>query len=73
MQRTAEGLTGHPHVNWFILPRKAFIFAPSSGATSMFAIQRGFKVCKMEDMEKVVVRLASFASNTRGVSNVPGT
>jgi hypothetical protein len=38
----------------------------------MFTIQRGFEVCKMEDMEKVVVRLASFASNTRGVSNVPG-
>jgi hypothetical protein len=73
MQRAAEGLTGHRHVNWFILPRKAFVFTPSSGATSMFTIQRGFEVRKMEDMEKVVVRLASFASNTRGVSNVPGT
>lgn len=72
MQRAAEGLTGHPAVNWTILPRKAFMYHPVSGSTQMFKIQRGFCVQKVSDMEPVVVRLASFASNTRGVSNVPG-
>lgn len=71
MQTAAEGLTGHPGVNWLILPRKAFVFSPHSGTTSMFSLDRGFSISKMEQMEKVMIRLASFASNSSGASNVP--
>jgi uncharacterized membrane protein YjjP (DUF1212 family) len=71
MQKAAEGLTGDRHVNWMILPRKAFVFAPSSLAAVMFQIERGFSLRKLEAMEPVVIRLASFASNTTGIGNVP--
>lgn len=71
MEKAAEGLTGQRGVNFCLLPRKAFIFAPSSGATAMFSTDRGFCINKLDSMERVVVRLASFASNTHGVSSVP--
>jgi uncharacterized membrane protein YjjB (DUF3815 family) len=71
MERVAEGLTGQQGVNFFLLPRKAFIFAPSSGATSMFQTVRGFCVHKLDAMEPVVVRLASFATNTSGTGIAP--
>ena len=71
MTKVAEGLTGKRGVDFLILPRKAFIFAPSSGATTMFRIERGFDIQKMDSMETVAVRLASFASNTHGVTSVP--
>jgi uncharacterized membrane protein YjjP (DUF1212 family) len=71
MQKAAEGLTGDRHVNWMILPRKAFVFAPSSLAAIMFQIERGFSIRKLEAMEPIVIRLASFASNTTGTGNVP--
>jgi len=71
MLKVAEGLTGHKGVNWFLLPRKAFVFSPSSGSTNMFKIERGFNINKLHEMERVAVRLASFASNTRGVSDIP--
>jgi hypothetical protein len=71
MKKVAEGLTGKKGVDFFMLPRRAFIFAPSSGATSMFVISRGYDIQRLDAMEKVAVRLASFASNTQSVSNVP--
>jgi hypothetical protein len=71
MKKVAEGLTGKKGVDFFMLPRRAFIFAPSSGATSMFAISRGYDIQRLDAMEKVAVRLASYASNTQSVSNVP--
>lgn len=71
MTKMAHGLTGNPHVNWYFLPKKAFVFAPSSGATTMFSLQRGFSMRKLADMEVLTVRLASFASNTRGTSDIP--
>ncbi|CAB9498910.1 Pheromone-regulated membrane protein 10 [Seminavis robusta] len=71
MQKTAEGLTGQPHVNWMLFPRKAFVYSPAAGTTSMFQIDRGFNIRKMDAMEKVAVRLATFASNVEAVSNVP--
>jgi uncharacterized membrane protein YjjB (DUF3815 family) len=37
----------------------------------MFRIDRGFNMSKLQDMEPVAMRLASFASNTRGVGNIP--
>jgi hypothetical protein len=71
MKKVAEGLTGKKGVDFFMLPRRAFIFAPSSGATSMFPIARGYDIQRLDAMEKVAVRLASYASNTQSVSNVP--
>ena len=71
MSVVAEGLTGKRGVDFMFLPRKAFVFAPSSGATAMFPIQRGFDMQRLEAMEGVAVRLASYASNTHGVVSVP--
>lgn len=71
MKRVAEGLSGKRGVDFFILPRRAFIFAPSSGATAMFRIVRGYDMQRLDDMEGVAVRLASFASNTSSVASVP--
>jgi hypothetical protein len=72
MQKAAEGLTGHPNVNWLLLPRKAFMFSPSSGTTSMFKTERSFCMSKLDAMEKVAIRLASFATNVSyGASSVP--
>lgn len=71
MKRVAEGLTGKRGVDFFLLPRRAFIFAPSSGATAMFRIARGYDMQRLDDMENVAVRLASFASNSGSVANVP--
>jgi hypothetical protein len=71
MKKVAEGLTGKLGVDFFMLPRRAFIFAPSSGATSMFRIARGYDMQRLDAMEKIAVRLASYASNTTSVANVP--
>ena len=71
MIKAAEGLTGKQGINFLLLPRKTFICAPSSGATSMFSTERGFCIHKLDAMEQVVVRLASFASNTNGVCSIP--
>ena len=70
MQKAAEGLTGDPAVNWLLLPRKAFMSGKALG-TSMFKCERGFNMQKMDNMEKIATRLASFASNTKGFSDVP--
>jgi uncharacterized membrane protein YjjP (DUF1212 family) len=71
MAKIAEGLTGKRGLDFFLLPRRAFIFAPSSGATIMFPISRGIDMQKLDEMEKVAVRLASFASNSSSVANIP--
>jgi hypothetical protein len=71
MQKAAEGLTGHRNVNWMLLPRKGFMCIPADlhSTTIMFDMRRGFILHKMERMERVAVRLASFASNTIGSSS----
>lgn len=71
MERGAEGLTGREGVEFCIFPRTAFIFAPSSGATCMFRIAREFDIHKLTSTERILVRLASFASNTHGVVSLP--
>jgi len=71
MEKAAEGLTGKKGVDFFLLPRKCFIFAPSSGATIMFRMERGFCINKLDAMERIAVRLASFATNTRGMNSLP--
>ena len=70
MQKAAEGLTGDPGINWLLLPRKAFMSGGSLG-TSMFKCERGFSIQKMDNMERIATRLASFASNTKGFNDVP--
>jgi hypothetical protein len=69
--QASEGLTGDPAINWLLLPRKAFMSGKSLGGTHMFKCERGFNIQKMDHMERVATRLASFASNTRGFGNVP--
>lgn len=70
MSRAATGMSGARGVEFCLLPRSAFVFAPTSGATVMFAMERGFSVSTLTQMERVLVRLASFASNTRSVLSV---
>jgi uncharacterized membrane protein YjjP (DUF1212 family) len=71
MEKAAEGLTGQRGVNFLLLPRKAFFFTPTSGTTFLFFTGQDFCINIMDSMEPVVVRLASFASNTHGVDSVP--
>lgn len=80
MQRAAEGLTGDPNVNWCFLPRRAFFYHHASSTamssiptTSMFKLDRGFNISRLDAMEPIVVRLASFASNTNGVGLLPNS
>ena len=61
---------GQPDVNCHLYPRHAFIYYPTAG-TASFKIERGFNIRKMDNIEKVAVRLASFASNVEAVSNIP--
>ena len=70
MQLAAEGLTGRDG-DFFVLPRKCFVFHPASQSTTMFRIQRGFNIQKLSAMEQVLVRLASFATNTHGAASLP--
>ncbi|KAL7535850.1 hypothetical protein ACHAXR_006768 [Thalassiosira sp. AJA248-18] len=72
MSRAAEGMTGARGVDFCLFPRSAFVFAPTSGATVMFTIDRGFCISTLTQMEKVLVRLASFASNSHAVHSVEG-
>jgi Putative threonine/serine exporter len=62
---------GQPNISCQLYPRKAFIYNPAAGTTSMFRTERGFNMSKMSAMEGVVVRLASFASSVHGPSNIP--
>lgn len=69
MQKVTEGLTGKSIVEWLCLPRKALCYF--SGRTVMFGYTRSFDMSRLDAMEKVSSRLASFASNTHSVSSVP--
>ncbi len=71
MERAAFGLTGAKGVDFCLFPRSAFIFAPSPGATIMFRMERGFHMHKTTLMERVLVRIASFGTNTETVHSIP--
>jgi uncharacterized membrane protein YjjP (DUF1212 family) len=71
MERAAFGLTGAKGVDFRIVPRSAFIFVPSSGATSLFRLDRGFHMGKTTLMERVLIRIASFGTNTETVHSIP--
>lgn len=48
------------------------MFSPSTGTTSMFKTERSFCMSKLDAMEKVAIRLASFATNvSQGASSIP--
>ena len=71
IERGAEGITGRVDgVDVGILPRKASICI-SNIMISMFRIQSGFNIQRLTSAEKILVRMASFASNTSGFSNIP--
>ena len=70
MSQAAEGLTGARGVDFALFPRTAFVCAPNSGSTLMFNMERGFNINKLTLMERVLVRMASFASNTRSVNEL---
>lgn len=69
MQKVTEGLTGQSTVQWVCLPRDALCSV--SGRTLLFDYTRGFDMSRLDAMEKVSSRLASFASNTHSVSSIP--
>ena len=71
MQKVGEGLLGDKHVCFLLLPRRGLMSTSTSVTTSMFTITRGFDVGKMEAMEPIAVRLASFACNTSASANIP--
>ena len=65
LTRAAEALLGKPEINFWILPQKTVMFAPNSGTsgiTSMFSTVRGFAMYRLDRMEPIAIRLASFAS-----------
>ena len=75
MDRVAEGLTGLTEVQYFLLPHRCFIFYPSgidnnrsdtssSSTTGMFKINPGYDIARLDAVEQVAIRLASYASNT---------
>jgi uncharacterized membrane protein YjjP (DUF1212 family) len=76
MERVAEGLTGKLGVQFSFLPRRAFIFFPAvkgdtvMSGTDMVKTQSGFNMHRLTEVERVAVRLASFASNTQSVERL---
>jgi uncharacterized membrane protein YjjP (DUF1212 family) len=71
MKKAAEGLTGTREIDFWLLPRKSLMVSLKTGATAMFATKRGFCLYKLDAMEPVVTRLASFVSNTNQSISVP--
>eukprot|EP00529_Nitzschia_sp_RCC80_P017883 CAMPEP_0113477524 /NCGR_PEP_ID=MMETSP0014_2-20120614/20253_1 /TAXON_ID=2857 /ORGANISM="Nitzschia sp." /LENGTH=833 /DNA_ID=CAMNT_0000370623 /DNA_START=29 /DNA_END=2531 /DNA_ORIENTATION=+ /assembly_acc=CAM_ASM_000159 len=69
LKSAAEGLTGKKQVDFFMLPRRTFVY--DGDHTSTFSMTRGYDLRRMDDMELIVVRLASFASNTTTSASVP--
>lgn len=74
VSRVAEGLTGREKVQLMLLPNRAFVHYPpalsdkdSQPGTEMFPLTGGFYMAKLGALEQVVVRLASFAGNTRSI------
>lgn len=71
MKKAAEGLTGTREIDFWLLPRKSIMVSLKTGSTAMFATNRGFCLYKLDAMEPVVTRLASFVSNTNQSISAP--
>lgn len=65
MSKAAEGLTGSRLVDFVLFTRSGFIYSPSNNTTASFSMERGFDMRMTTFAERILVRLASFASNTR--------
>lgn len=65
MSKAAEGLTGSRLVDFVLFTRSGFVYSPSNITTATFAMERGFDIRMVTLAERVLVRLASFASNSR--------
>ena len=65
MSKAAEGLTGSRQVDFVLFTRSAFIYSPSNVTTASFPMERGFDMRMVTVAERILVRLASFASNSR--------
>eukprot|EP00557_Chaetoceros_sp_GSL56_P011808 CAMPEP_0176482650 /NCGR_PEP_ID=MMETSP0200_2-20121128/3491_1 /TAXON_ID=947934 /ORGANISM="Chaetoceros sp., Strain GSL56" /LENGTH=684 /DNA_ID=CAMNT_0017878985 /DNA_START=191 /DNA_END=2245 /DNA_ORIENTATION=- len=70
MSKAAEGLTGSRFVDFVLFTRSGFIYSPSNNTTASFSMERGFDMRMMTFAERILVRLASFASNTRTVHSI---
>lgn len=70
MSKAAEGLTGSRFVDFVLFTRSGFIYSPSNNITASFSMERGFDMRMMTFAERILVRLASFASNTRTVHSI---
>jgi uncharacterized membrane protein YjjP (DUF1212 family) len=71
MTKAAEGLTGASGVQFLLLPRAGLVYVPTTGSTVLFKMGSGFNMHMLDSLERVLVRLASFRSNTHSVSSVP--
>jgi hypothetical protein len=65
MSKAAEGLTGSRLVDFVLFTRSGFIYSPFNNTTASFSMERGFDMRMMTFAERILVRLASFASNAR--------
>lgn len=74
MSRFAEGLTGTRGVYFVLFPRAAMVYSPVSDNTISFPTERGFNIQTLTLAERILVRVSSFASNTRSVHSIqPGS
>mmetsp|Transcript_14881 Transcript_14881/g.26908 ORF Transcript_14881/g.26908 Transcript_14881/m.26908 type:complete len:284 (-) Transcript_14881:879-1730(-) len=68
LERVAEGRTVREGVQFMLLPRRCFIYYPPSSSrlsgTDMFKLTPGYHIARMNAVEQLAVRLASFAGNT---------
>jgi len=67
MSKAAEGLTGSRQIDFVLFTRSGFIYSPSNVTTASFPMERGFDMRMVTVAERILVRLASFASNSRTV------
>jgi|AntRauTorckE5430_2_1112549.scaffolds.fasta_scaffold00464_6 uncharacterized membrane protein YjjP (DUF1212 family) len=70
MSKVAEGLTGSRGADFVLFPRSAIIYLPASLTTATFQMDRGFNIRTVTLVERILVRLSSFTSNTRAVHSV---
>eukprot|EP00979_Chaetoceros_neogracilis_P003254 scaffold576_cov146-Chaetoceros_neogracile.AAC.6 len=70
MSKVAEGLTGSRGADFVLFPRSATVYLPASLSTATFPMDRGFNIRTVSLMERILVRLSSFTSNTRAVHSV---
>ena len=75
MERVTEGMTGREGTQFMLFPRRCLIYYPASfinpnPATDMVKLKPGYDIARMNAVEQVAVRLASFAGNTKTAERV---